>query len=63
MERAIAGLVFLVLVIVPLWRIFGRAGFNPALSLLVVFPMLGILAVTAVLGFAEWPSLKGRQPN
>lgn len=49
-------LVALVLVIVPLWRICGRAGFNPALSLLAVIPLLGFLIVAAVLGFAPWPA-------
>lgn len=50
-------------VIVPLWRICGRAGFSPALSLLAVIPLLGIVIVAAVLGFAKWPSLKNRQSN
>ncbi len=57
----IAGsLIVAVLVVVPLWRICGRAGFNPALSLVVVIPWLGFLIVAAVLGFAQWPSLKNR---
>ena len=60
MEGIIGGLIAAVLVIVPLWRICGRAGFTPALSLLVVIPWLGFLIIAAVLGFAEWPSLKNR---
>jgi hypothetical protein len=63
MGNVIVGLVVLILVIVPLWRICARAGFVPALSLLVVIPWLGFLIVAAVLGFAEWPNLKNRQPN
>ena len=53
--------VLAILVIVPLWRICGRAGFSPALSLLAIIPWLGFLIVAAVLGFAEWPSLKSRR--
>jgi hypothetical protein len=49
-------LIALILVIVPLWRICGRAGFNPALSLLAVIPLLGFLIVAAVLGFVPWPA-------
>ena len=49
-------LVALILVVVPLWRICGRAGFNPALSLLAAIPLLGLLIVAAVLGFAPWPA-------
>ena len=63
MDNALSGVIALVLVIVPLWRICRRAGFNPALSLLAIIPVFGFLALAAVLGFAEWPSLKNRQPN
>lgn len=49
-------LVFAALVIVPLWRICTRAGFNGALSLLVLIPWLGVLVVGAVLSFAAWPA-------
>lgn len=63
MDGAIWGLILLVLLIVPLWRICGRAGFSPALSLLVIIPVLGLVIVAAVLAFAEWPSLKNRQSS
>jgi len=63
MHDLIWGVIVLVLVIVPLWRICGRAGFSPALSLLAVIPLLGFFVVAAVLGFAEWPSPKNRQSN
>jgi hypothetical protein len=49
-------LIAVVPVIVPLWRICGRAGFNPALSLLAFIPLLGFLVVAAVLGFSAWPA-------
>lgn len=51
-------LITLILVIVPLWRIFKRAGFNPFLSLLVIIPILGPIIVSCVLSFAEWPASK-----
>ena len=56
--ESLGALVGLVLVVIPLWRISGRAGFSPALSLLAIIPLLGIVIVTAILAFAEWPSSK-----
>jgi uncharacterized membrane protein YhaH (DUF805 family) len=47
--------IFAVLVIVPLWRICSRAGFNGALSLLAIVPWLGIVIIGAVLSFSTWP--------
>lgn len=46
-----------VLLLVPTWRVFRRAGFSPAWSLLVLlgFP-LGVLLVLAVLAFRPWPA-------
>lgn len=49
----------LLLLIIPLWRICQRAGFHPALSLLAAIPGLGLLAVCAILAFAEWPAKPG----
>lgn len=45
------------IVIYPLWRIFSRAGLNPALSLLIFLPGLGWFVVAFILGFARWPAL------
>ena len=50
----------LALLIIPLWKICGRAGFNPALSLIAIIPFLGFVVVAGVLAFADWPSLKVR---
>jgi hypothetical protein len=44
------------LLIVPVWRIFRRAGFHPALSLLIFLPGFGILIVAALLAFRRWPA-------
>jgi uncharacterized membrane protein YhaH (DUF805 family) len=53
------GLIFTIivaaLVIVPLWRICSRAGFNGALSLLAIIPWLGIVIIGAILSFSNWP--------
>jgi hypothetical protein len=40
-----------VILIYPTWRIFGRAGFHPALSLLLFVPGIGLLIVLFILGF------------
>ncbi len=48
-----------VLLVIPLWKICARAGFNPALSLLAIIPLLGLLIVAGVLAFSEWPAAKG----
>lgn len=47
-------IIALVLIIMPLWRICTRAGFNGALSLLAVIPWLGVAIVGAILSFANW---------
>lgn len=51
-------LVGTLLVIIPLWKICARAGFNPALSLIALVPLLGLLIVAGILAFAEWPVSK-----
>ena len=43
-------------VLLPAWRIFGRAGYRPALSLIVLIPFVGLLAVVAILAFGDWPA-------
>ncbi len=60
MEETVIGLIAAVLIIVPLWRICGRAGFSPLLSLLIIIPLVGFAIVAAILGFAKWPSLNNR---
>jgi TRAP-type C4-dicarboxylate transport system permease small subunit len=49
--------IFLVaLVIVPMWKISSRAGFNGAISLLNLVPLLGFIAWASILAFSTWPS-------
>lgn len=49
-------IITLVLIIMPLWRICTRAGFNGALSLLALIPWPGVIIVGAILSFAKWPA-------
>jgi hypothetical protein len=49
-----------ILFVVPTWLILRKAGFIPALSLLLIVPLLGWLCLTIVLAFVEWPALKRR---
>lgn len=55
--RIVAGLVFILvllpLVVIPYWKIFGKAGFSPALSILVLFPVINLIVLYYV-AFAEW---------
>lgn len=48
----------LAIIVVPLWRICGRAGFNPAIALLAIIPFLGFIVVVAILAFIRWPVYK-----
>ncbi len=47
-------LVLAAVLVVPLWRIFGRAGFSPAWSLLGFLPGVGFLAIILLLAFGRW---------
>jgi len=44
------------LLIIPTWRIFVRAGFSGALSLLHLVPFVGLLVIMAILAFSDWPA-------
>jgi hypothetical protein len=48
------------LLIVPSWRIFERAGFSGLLSLFHLVPVVGPFIVMAVLAFSDWPGGEGR---
>ncbi len=56
-------LLAVVLIVVPLWKICARAGFNPLLSLLAIIPVLGLLAVAVILAFTEWPASRSGTPT
>jgi hypothetical protein len=62
----IVGLIVLVLWIVFWWKIFARAGYSGALSLIFlacIIPVVGMIVPIILIGwfaFAEWPALKNR---
>jgi len=53
-------LIIATLVIIPAWRILRKAGFVPALSLVLIVPILGWFCVTIVLAFVQWSTLMRR---
>ncbi|HEX7006070.1 MAG TPA: hypothetical protein VF274_02960 [Alphaproteobacteria bacterium] len=52
-------LVFVAVALLPLWKIFGKTGMSPWLSLLVLIPGLGGLICVVILAFGRWPALDG----
>jgi hypothetical protein len=44
-----------VIVVIPFWKIFEKAGFPPAMSLLMLIPVVNLIAIYFV-AFAQWPS-------
>ena len=63
--RVVAGLlaIFVVLPIfvIPYWKIFSKAGFAGALSLLMIVPLVNLI-VLYVVAFSEWKMKPGRAP-
>jgi hypothetical protein len=45
---------FALIVIIPLWRICERAGLQPAVALIALVPVVGLVLVAAILAFAAW---------
>jgi hypothetical protein len=45
--------IFLPIVIVPYWQIFKKAGFAPALSILILFPLINLIVLYYV-AFSNW---------
>jgi hypothetical protein len=50
------------LTVVPFWFIFRKAGYHPALSLLMMVPFVDIV-MKFFLAFSDWPSLKKDKTN
>jgi len=60
MTMGVAPPLFLALVlIVPAWRVFDRAGLNPLWSLCLFIPVFGPLIVVLMLAFTRWPATEG----
>ena len=47
---------FALLLIVPSWKIFERAGFSGLLALFHLVPVIGPFIVMAILAFGDWPA-------
>ena len=47
-------LVFVGLLVVPLWFAFKKAGLAPALSLIAIIPTVGLIVALFILAFAKW---------
>lgn len=43
------------------WRIFSKAGYNGAMSLLILIPGIGAIIVLCMLAFGNWPILRNRE--
>ena len=47
------------LIVIPFWKICTKAGFNGALSLLMLVPIANII-LPFYIAFADWPALKDK---
>jgi hypothetical protein len=55
MEALIFQAIFMgLLFLIPVWRVFKRAGLNPALSLTVLIPYIGFLLSGIILAASKW---------
>jgi hypothetical protein len=54
-------LIFVIIAIIPFWRICKRVGFTPWLSLLILVPLANLFFFY-YLAFSEWPSQRGSAP-
>ncbi len=48
----------IVIVIIPFWKIYAKAGFSKWLSLLMVVPIVNLI-VLYVVAFSTWPAHRG----
>ncbi len=58
-ELVIFGLLFLLmpLWVIPFWKIFSKAGFPGAISLLTMIPVIGLITLYVIV-FSEWPAMR-----
>lgn len=48
------------ILIVPVWKIYKKAGLNPALSFILFIPLIGMFIVYVILSFSDWPEVKAK---
>lgn len=46
------------ILVYPLWEICRKLGRNPALSLLALVPVLGLMTLSLILAFGRWPAFE-----
>lgn len=55
MEGILSGIIFTaILLLYPVWRIHKRAGVNPAASLVILIPYVGMLIAAINLSLSQW---------
>ncbi len=63
--RIVAGLMVILVIlpifVIPYWKIFSKAGFAGALSLLMIIPLVNLI-VLYVIAFSEWKIKPGNAP-
>ena len=47
------------IIVLPFWKIFAKAGFSGVLAVLMIIPIVNLFMIF-YLAFAEWPALKGK---
>jgi hypothetical protein len=59
---ALVALVVVLIVIIPYWKIFGKAGFPRVLSILMLVPLVNLI-VLYVVAFSQWRVVPARTEN
>lgn len=59
-QEFLTTLIYGLVLIFPVWRIYERAGLNPAYVLFLFVPYVGWFVVLAILGLMDWPSARRR---
>ena len=61
----VIGAAFSALLVIPMWKMFLRAGLSPYISIVVFLPYIGFLLVVTMLAFIPWkkPTLEEGNPN
>ena len=60
MAILVVHVLFALLLIVPSWRIFERAGYSGLYALFHLVPVIGPFIVMAILAFGDWPNGEGK---
>ena len=60
MALLVVHVLFALLLIVPSWRIFERAGYSGLYAFFHLVPVIGPFIVMAILAFGDWPNGEGK---